>query len=100
MQFIAERGIENGLQFGNPDFSQSSGLPLYKEELLFFPKLRRFLQNTSHICSKKGKNEGKVKKVSEKFAGFKEKHYLCTRNQGDNPKVSGSKVLKEGWVSG
>ncbi|MBR1799867.1 MAG: hypothetical protein IJ767_00005, partial [Bacteroidaceae bacterium] len=25
----------------NPDFSQSSKLPLYKEELLFFPKLRR-----------------------------------------------------------
>ena len=46
------------------------------------------------------KNTEKEKKVAEKFAGFKEKHYLCTRNQGDNPKVSGSKVLKEGWVSG
>jgi hypothetical protein len=30
---------------------------------------------------------GNMKKVFEKFAGFKNKLYLCTRNQGDNPTV-------------
>ena len=38
--------------------------------------------------------------MPKKFAGFKEKHYLCTRNQGNNPKVSDFRVLLEGWVSG
>ena len=64
MQFIAERGIErsalplatNGTQerlpIRNPYFPQSSELPLYKEELLFFPKLRRIPRFISLLLKK------------------------------------------------
>jgi len=39
----------------------------------------------------------KQKKNAEKFAGFKNMPYLCTRNQGDNPKVcSTNEIRKDG----
>jgi hypothetical protein len=41
MQFIAECGIENGLQIVTPFFSQAPRLPLYKEKQEIFPKLQK-----------------------------------------------------------
>jgi len=60
MQFIAECGIEYGLQFGlgfaacqskNPVFPQFPKLPLYKEILQFLTKLRKNERNA------KGRNK-------------------------------------------
>ena len=39
MQFVAERRIENGLQFVTQFLPQFSRLPLYKERLQILPKL-------------------------------------------------------------
>ena len=36
---------------------------------------------------KERKNDSDEKKVRKTFGGFKKSPYLCTRNQGDNPKV-------------
>jgi len=48
------------LPIRNPDFSQSSKLPLYKEYLLFFPKLQRNF-------GIKAKNEPKLKITAKIF---------------------------------
>ena len=35
------------------------------------------------------------KKVMKTFGGFKKSPYLCTRNQGDNPKVCSTKEIRK-----
>ena len=70
--FLLLTGRKNRCQFGNPDFPQSSELPLFTKGLRFYPKLRNNAEIEKHfwmICAVRPINKGISRNIEESPQG-------------------------------